>query len=79
MPLAVIRLPRPEFPKMVSLSDKNLLQAGSSLDGPLQISARLSMSGSATPGAGDIRAEASIFETLPDAPIDLELNSVITP
>jgi cytochrome c-type biogenesis protein CcmH len=79
MPLAVVRLPRPEFPAMVSLSEKNLLQPGSNLDGPLQITARLSMSGSATPGAGDFRAAAIMFETLPDAPIEIELNTVITP
>ena len=79
MPLAVIRMPRPVFPVMVSLSENDLLQPGSSLDGTLQISARLSMSGSATPGAGDFRADTSTLETLPDAPVEIELDTVITP
>lgn len=79
MPLAVKRIPRPTFPVMVSLSEQDVLQPGTSLDRELQISARLSMSGSATPGAGDFRADGSYFETLPDAPVELELNTVITP
>ena len=79
MPLAVIRVPRPSFPVMVGLSQENLLQPGTSLDGTLQISARLSMSGSATPGEGDYRADASTFETLPEAPVEIELDGVITP
>lgn len=79
MPLAVKRISRPAFPVMVSLSEHDVLQPGTSLDGKLQISARLSMSGNATPGAGDFRADNSYFETLPDAPIELELNTVITP
>jgi len=79
MPLAVIRVPRPSFPVMVDLSEDDLLQPGNSLDGTLQISARLSMSGSATPGAGDYRADASTFETLPEGAVEIELDSVITP
>lgn len=79
MPLAVKRIPRPAFPVLVSLSDQDVLQPGNSLAGQLQISARLSMSGNATPGAGDFRSATGFFETLPDAPIELELDSVITP
>jgi cytochrome c-type biogenesis protein CcmH len=79
MPLAVKRLPRPTFPVLLSLTEQDLLQPGTSLSGELQISARLSMSGAVTPGAGDVRADGEYFDELPEAPIELELDAVITP
>jgi cytochrome c-type biogenesis protein CcmH len=64
MPLAVQRIQAPRFPFKLTLGDADTLgQASLSDHEQLSISARLSLSGTANAGSGDINATAELFTT----------------
>ncbi len=64
MPLAVKRIPAPQFPLEIKLTDASMLQAGKSLqDYPeLLLSAKLSITGTADINADDLKAPAILIK-----------------
>ncbi len=51
-PLAVLRIPSPQFPVQFSLSQENAMMAGTPFEGPFVVSARYSPSGDALDKSG---------------------------
>lgn len=51
-PLAVLRIPSPQFPMAFSLSQENAMMAGTSFEGPFVVYARYSPSGDALDKSG---------------------------
>jgi hypothetical protein len=51
-PLAVLRLPQPQFPVEFSLSEQNAMMPGTPFEGPFVITARFSPSGDALDKSG---------------------------
>ena len=79
MPLAVKRVPGPTFPVDLRLGDEDALMPGVSISAmpEVEISATLSMSGSANPTSGDIRAAAHTTPTDADDTVQLVLNDIV--
>lgn len=65
MPLAVRRIPAPRFPLAMNFSNADLLHPGNSLANfaALDISARISMTGTANSASGDYQAGSVQFDT----------------
>ena len=78
MPLAVQRVNQPQFPLQSAIADSNLLRPGNSLADfeQLKISARLSMSGNATPASGDIETQQVVHLQSDAGVIILLLDSI---
>lgn len=76
MPLAVKRLPAAGFPMNLTFTDADMLQPGVSLESfeKLDISARISLSGTVVPGSGDIQANTVAVDTKAVTGIALSLN-----
>ena len=78
MPLAVQRINQPRFPLQSAIADANLLRPGNSLADfeQLKISARLSLSGNASPASGDIETEPVVHQQGDVTVIALLLDSI---
>lgn len=76
MPLAVKRMAPRGFPMAMSFSDADLLQPGNSLQNfeKLDISARISASGSVMQGSGDINSDRVTLDTKAVTEIALNLD-----
>ena len=76
MPLAVKRLPPAGFPMNLTFTDADMLQPGMSLENfeKLDISARISLSGTVVPGSGDIQANTVTINTQSVTEIALSLD-----
>jgi cytochrome c-type biogenesis protein CcmH len=79
MPLAVKRLPPAGFPMDLTFTDADMLQPGVSLQSfeKLDISARISMSGTVVPGSGDIQANTETVEMGAVSKVALKLDQQI--
>lgn len=77
-PVAARRIEAPRFPLQITLSDADSVMPTQKLSAQaqVQIAARLSASGSATPGTGDIEAEALLVEVKPAASAELSLSEI---
>lgn len=76
MPLAVKRLGSPAFPVSLTLSDSDMLRPGTSLNDfdQLDISARVSMTGTANAASGDYQAERVTVDAKAVTEIALDLD-----
>ncbi len=79
MPLAARRIAGPQFPLELRITDRDLLQPGSSLAElqRLAVSARLSFAGTPAASAGDLQSETITLDGLPGSAVELELNQVV--
>ncbi|MET0551492.1 MAG: hypothetical protein ABW221_00545 [Vicinamibacteria bacterium] len=57
--VAVRKIDTPEFPAPFELSPQDAMSHGTGFAGPLEVTARLSRTGDAAPGAGDIEGVAT--------------------
>jgi cytochrome c-type biogenesis protein CcmH len=73
MPLAVRKLP-PVLPAEVTITDADMLMGGTlPLAGPVQVVARLSRTGDATPASGDLESAPVTLSRIGERPVTLEL------
>ncbi len=65
IPLAVLRLPVPAFPFSFTLDDSHAMAPGMNLSGAerVDVEARISVSGQATPQTGDLRGKVTAIKT----------------
>lgn len=79
MPLAVKRLSASGFPMKLNFTDSDLLQPGASLQDfeQLDVSARISLTGTVVPSTGDIQANRGTLDTTAVEPIALHLDQRI--
>lgn len=77
-PLAALRVPAPQLPQRLVLSNANAMMAGRNLDSASEVRlvARVSGSGTALPQAGDIYGEARWRPG--DGPVRIEMDSIVS-
>jgi cytochrome c-type biogenesis protein CcmH len=73
--LAVQRIDSPSFPVDFQVSEGHAMVAGTTLEGPVDIIARLSKTGDAIPSAGDLEGTATGV-VVPGQGVTLTINQV---